>query len=59
MGFIAIYMPDVTLNRLNDELLRTGRTNHAININGQPLYRSLVNFGPDMSNVSGKISFNL
>lgn len=58
-GFVAIYMPTNTLNRLNDELNRTGRRRLATNINGGDLFRDLTSFGGDMARVAGRVSFDL
>jgi hypothetical protein len=58
-GFLAIYMPQDTLSKVEERLLKTHSTHHAINANGTPLYRSICTFTEDMKRVAGKISLVL
>lgn len=58
-GFIAIYMPQNTLEELNKKLSARNALNQAININGRPLFRPLEEFGDDMARVAGKLSMTL
>lgn len=58
-GFIAVYMPQNTLQALTAHLVLKGTQQFAININGQPLYRPLEDFGSDMARVAGKLTIDL
>lgn len=58
-GFTAIYMPTNTLNNIQLELKNRGTESFAININGRPLFRDLMDFGNDIAKVAGKISMNI
>ncbi|QSX78936.1 hypothetical protein [Agrilutibacter solisilvae] len=55
-GFVAIYMPDSTLQAILNHLKANNTTSDAININGRPLFRSLSDFGDDMARIAGKVS---
>ena len=59
MGFSAIYMPDNTHQAIADHLAQKGTTRHAVNINGNDLYRPLTQFGDDMLRIVGKSSMLL
>lgn len=58
-GFIAIYMPDATLDAINAELIKRGTKQVAININGKALYRPITEFGSDMVRVAGRLTYEL
>lgn len=58
-GFTAIYMPDNTYQAIRNHLDERGTSNHAININGRPLFRRLEDFGPDIARVAGKLSMDI
>jgi hypothetical protein len=58
-GFVAIYMPTDTLAAINAHLAAKRTTSHATNINGEPLYRDLAEFGPHIAKVAGKISMDI
>jgi len=58
-GFTAIYMPESTIGKIAERLDRDGNLHQAININGNPLYRPLGAFGPDMRRISGRIALDL
>jgi hypothetical protein len=58
-GFIAIYMPQKTLDMLKEKLRSRNACGQATNINGRPLFRPLEEFGSDMSRVAGKLSMTL
>lgn len=57
-GFSAIYMPTPTLDAINSKLASRGHVSHSFNINGQPLFRPLDNFGPDMLRVAGRLTID-
>lgn len=59
MGFSAIYLPNGTLDHINERLAVTGHQNYAVNINGTALYRPLTDFADDMQKVIGRTSFLL
>jgi hypothetical protein len=59
MGFSAIYMPGDTCQQVMEHLELQGTTQHAININGRPLYRPFAEFGDDMKRVVGRSSDEL
>lgn len=58
-GFSAVYMPKKTLDEIQHHLIEKGTTTHAININGRPLYRDLIQFGDDIASVAGKMSMRI
>ncbi len=55
-GFVAVYMPGSTLADVESHILQHGLSAHSVNINGNPLYRPLEDFGPDIARVAGKLS---
>jgi hypothetical protein len=59
MGFSAIYMPETTLDTLNQKIDADGNRHYAVNINGTALYRPLTQFCTDMHSVVGKSAFDL
>lgn len=59
MGFSAIYVPDGTHQKIVDYLAVEGTSEHAVNVNGTPLYRPHSEFGADMLRVVGKSSLLL
>ena len=58
-GFSAVYMPVETLEKIMDHLSSKGTSDQAININGNPLYRPLEDFGKDIFRVAGRLSIDL
>ncbi len=58
-GFVAIYMPQNTLTHITAHLAAKDTGNHAININGRPLYRPLGLFTADMLAIAGRLSLDL
>lgn len=56
-GFVAVYMPSATLEKVKAKLAEKKR--EATNVNGRPLYRPLDEFGPDMARVAGRVTFLL
>jgi len=58
-GFIAIYMPRSTLDRIVDKLESEDRTHENKNINGNDLFRPLEAFGGDMYRVAGQLTTEL
>lgn len=58
-GFIAIYMPQTTLDQINARLAAASRESESVNINGRQLYRPLEMFGPDMVRVAGRVTMDL
>ncbi len=59
MGFSAIYVPDETHAKIANHLSDKKTTEHAVNVNGTPLYRPHSVFGADMRRVVGKSSLLL
>ncbi|WP_379063501.1 hypothetical protein ACFJIU_21950 [Mesorhizobium sp. UC74_2] len=59
MGFSAIYIPDETHSAVMAGIVKRKAEEHAVNINGTPLYRPLSIFGADMRRVVGKSSLLL
>lgn len=58
-GFSAIYMPTPTINAIRTHLVANGTENHAININGRPLYRDITRFGDEMAAVAGRLCISI
>jgi hypothetical protein len=58
-GFVAIYMPEHTLDRVTAHLAAASTANYAININGKPLYRPLQAFTAEMRSAAGRVTLNL
>lgn len=58
-GFVAIYMPQTTLESVETYLDENDRTDYSININGLPLYRPLSKFTTDMRQVAGRTTLSL
>jgi hypothetical protein len=59
MGFTAIYLPEATHAAIVEKLGSNRTSDHAVNINGTPLYRPLSQFGGDMKRIVGKSSLLL
>jgi hypothetical protein len=55
-GFVAVYMPKHTLEKVLERIASSGLTADSFNINGKPLYRPLEDFGSDIERVAGKLS---
>lgn len=58
-GFSAIYLPSDTLAAISSHLVQKGTSSHAININGHPLFRPLMDFGEDIARFAGRLSINV
>jgi hypothetical protein len=56
MGFSAIYMPKSTHNKVLTRITAEKSERHAVNINGNDLYRPLERFSDDMLRVVGRSS---